>query len=352
LELVHLIGPKTAHSYHAEARKEINRRIDSIVESGLRPVPLRVRFATWTLKYDQMHWVRVDGLDQHWEKAFVDADLGTSDNSVRVTTRNVSALTLSFASGQCPLDHACPTRVFIDGHKPSTPRVGSDRSWTAHFRKVGNDWEAVQEVEDPSTSSGQAPGKLRKRHGLQGPIDDAFMDSFLVVRPTGTAAAAKIGQWVEAEMARATNQWRQHFRGEARVKDDGAVSEEDIAAFHLVLWGDPASNKVLKRLGDKLPIRWDAGEVRVGHETFDAAHHVPVLIFPNPLNPRKYVVLNSGFTFREYDYLNNARQVPKLPDYAVLDVRVAPNSRWAGKVVAAGFFDERWQLTARSGRPR
>ena len=30
LELVHLIGPKTAHSYHPETKKELNRRIDAI----------------------------------------------------------------------------------------------------------------------------------------------------------------------------------------------------------------------------------------------------------------------------------------------------------------------------------
>jgi hypothetical protein len=56
------------------------------------------------------------------------------------------------------------------------------------------------------------------------------------------------------------------------------------------------------------------------------------------------VVLNSGFTFREYDYLNNARQVPKLPDYAVIDVRTPPSARSPGAVAAAGFFDEQWRL--------
>ena len=50
-----------------------------------------------------------------------------------------------------------------------------------------------------------------------------------------------------------------------------------------------------------------------------------MLIYPNPLNPKRYVVLNSGFTFREYDYLNNARQVPKLPDWAVIDVSEPPH---------------------------
>ena len=73
-----------------------------------------------------------------------------------------------------------------------------------------------------------------------------------------------------------------------------------------------------------------------------------MLIYPNPLNPKRYVVLNSGFTFREYDYLNNARQVPKLPDYAVIDVSVPASSRAPGGIVAAGFFGERWELPAES----
>ena len=58
-------------------------------------------------------------------------------------------------------------------------------------------------------------------------------------------------------------------------------------------------------------------------------------------------MLNSGFTFREYDYLNNARQVPKLPDFAVLDVDVPVSPRAAGGVVAAGFY-RRVGATARS----
>ncbi len=68
------------------------------------------------------------------------------------------------------------------------------------------------------------------------------------------------------------------------------------------------------------------------------------MIYPNPLNPKKYVVLNSGFTFREYDYLNNARQVPKLPDYAIIDVSIPPDARKPGGIALAGFFNEAWKL--------
>jgi pimeloyl-ACP methyl ester carboxylesterase len=343
MELVHIIGPKTGHSYHPDAKKEINRRIDSIVALGRNPVPPRVRFTTWTLKYNRINWVVVDGLEQHWERGSVDAEIGLSDNSLRIDTRNISALTLTFNPGQCPLDNTRPTRVFINDHKPSSPRVLSDRSWFASFRKVGNRWESLDEPEDPA--------KLRKRHGLQGPIDDAFTDSFLVVRPTGAPLNAKVAGWVDAEMARATNEWRRHFRGDARVKDDTAVTDADLAAHHIVLWGDPSSNRLLAKLAERLPIQWNARGVKLGKSAFAATHHVPVMIYPNPLNPQKYVVLNSGFTFREYDYLNNARQVPKLPDYAVVDLNVPAGSRASGGIVAAGFFNEKWELTATGGKP-
>ena len=42
--------------------------------------------------------------------------------------------------------------------------------------------------------------------------------------------------------------------------------------------------------------------------------------------------------------MNNARQVPMLPDWAIIDLRTPPNSVWPGLVVDADFFDEQWQL--------
>ena len=70
---------------------------------------------------------------------------------------------------------------------------------------------------------------------------------------------------------------------------------------------------------------------------------MPILICPNPEQPTRYVVINSGFTFREYDYLNNARQTPKLPDWALVDVSDGANFQDPGKVKHAGFYDERWK---------
>ncbi len=332
MTLTHILGPGTGHSYHPAAKREIERRIDAIVARGRNPLPRKVRFTTWTLRYNRMLWVTVDALGKHWERARVDAEI-VGDSAVKVTTSNVTALTLTMPPGLCPLDSTRRPAVELDGQKVDAAPVQSDRSWEAHFVKPEGGWKASAER-----------ALTGKRHGLQGPIDDAFMDSFVMVRPTGKPLNEKVGRWASGEMAHALKHWRLQFRGEAPVKDDADVTDADIAGRNLVLWGDPSSNKILARIAGKLPVAWDADGVRLNGKTYAAGHHVPVLIYPNPLNPKRYVVLNSGFTYREYDYLNNARQVPRLPDYAILDVDQPPTSQRPAGIVTAGFFDERWQL--------
>ncbi|MFP6602512.1 MAG: hypothetical protein VB862_08285, partial [Pirellulaceae bacterium] len=66
--------------------------------------------------------------------------------------------------------------------------------------------------------------------------------------------------------------------------------------------------------------------------------------YPNPWNDQKYVVLNSGPTHREGHDRTNSLQNPKLPDWAIVDLRQVPDALLPGKIVATGFFDESWQL--------
>jgi hypothetical protein len=186
-----------------------------------------------------------------------------------------------------------------------------------------------------------------KRHGLQGPIDDAFLGRFIIVRPTGKPLHERTEPWVKAEMGRAIREWRRQMRGDAIVKDDKDVTEADIKTSNLILWGDPSSNSLIAKVLPKLPLTWDEKVVTLAGGTHASDTHVPTLIHPNPLNGGRYVVLNSGLTYREYDYLNNARQHAKLPDWAVIDIRTPPSSRWPGKVADADFFDERWQVKPR-----
>lgn len=335
IDLLHVIGPNTRHSYHPDAKREVQRRMDSLAHQGRQRFPEELTLVTYTLKYNRMSWLTIDALDEHWKKAWIHAEFDGGPR-IEIDTRNVSAITLDIPAGEYPYRLREPVDVIIDGFEVTGPRPGSDRSWSCALRKEDGEWRLG------AISSDQ----LRKQHDLQGPIDDAFMDSFVMVRPTGKSKLPKFQAWCESEQARAIEHWRRHFRGEARVKDDTAITDADIASANLVLWGDPDSNAVLKRIADRLPIAWSAERIKVGKTAYATDEHALVMTYPNPLNPKRYVVLNSGFTFRDYDYLNNARQVPKLPDWAVINLLAPPNSRYAGKVVNADFFGEQWQLRA------
>jgi hypothetical protein len=308
LKLPRIEGPQTAHKYHPDSKIELAARIDEIAGRGRDPEPRAIKFITFTLTYNRMKWVTIDALEKHWERARVDAE--REGAAVKVTTSNVAALTLE----------GRPSAVTIDGQSIATKSAGP-----VHLRKTGARWALV--------NSDRAPG-LHKVHGLQGPIDDAFLDSFIFVTPTGKPAAPEVAGWVASEARRAIAEWHRQFRGDAQVREDRDITNADIASSNLILWGDPGSNRILARIADKLPIRWPT-----------AASQAAILIYPNPLNPKKYVVLNSGFTFREADYLSNARQTPKLPDWAIVDTAVPADGRFPGRIVQAGFFDEDWQTT-------
>jgi hypothetical protein len=184
-----------------------------------------------------------------------------------------------------------------------------------------------------------------KRPFLAGPIDAAFMSSFVFVRPTGRPLHERLGQWTKDELAGAIKMWRDVFRGDAPIEDDASLSDGDTSR-NLVLWGDPSSNKLIAKILPRLPLQWTAEKLVFNGHTYDARHVVPIFIFPNPLRPDRYIVLNSGMDLRGDAYGSNALQTPKLPDWAILDLDTPPGPRWPGRILEAGFFNERWQLAS------
>ena len=325
IQLPHLIGPKTGHKYHPETKLEVAAKVDALAAKGLAAEPSRVKLTTYTLIYPDAHWVHLDGLQKHWVRADVDAKV--ADRRIVATTKNVSAITFTtpFTSGAPASERI--QEVVLDGVKltPQWNKAG------AQFHQANGQWVSGR---------GVAGGK---RPGLTGPIDHAFVDRFLFVRPTGKPLNEALEMWVAGELTHAKKMWRDIFRGDAPAKDDSDITDEDIAHSNLVLWGDPSSNKVLAKVLSKLPLKWDAQTIEFRGYKLDAAHHAPILIFPNPLNPSRYVVLNSGIDFRDEAYGTNSLQTPKLPDWAIIDLRTPPGPRWPGLVYDAGFFDEQWK---------
>jgi len=333
LELTHILGPDTGHKYHPEAKALVDQKINHIVEQGRNQIPSKIRFTTYTLRYNKMKWIELQGLEKHWDRARVHAEI-KSDHELSIRTSNVTQLRIHMEAGLCPLDITKQPIISIDNQRLEVDRPETDLSWDVVLYHEKGQWKPAPGAQEKS---------IAKKHGLQGPIDDAFMDRFLMVGPSGWPMNPTVGDWVSSEMSHAMRHWRQQFRGKARFKMDHEITAKDIEESNLILWGDPSSNILIRRIVEELPLKWDHQRVQTPDNNYPADRFLPVLVYPNPLNPDKYIVINSGFTYREYDYLNNARQVPKLPDWAILDLTNAPSPRWPAGIEQAGFFGEAWE---------
>ncbi len=326
LKLERFIGPQTAHKYEPATKEKLVARLETINASGRPPKAREVSLTTYSLQYPGDSWVRILAMEKQWERADVHAILST-DGTGTITTKNVTALAL----GEVLPGRQGYRPVFIDGQKVTT---GPNQTDFIGVFKVAGKWTA-----SPSARFIQP----HKGPQLNGPIDDAFMREFIFVRPTGKPLNEKVGAWTNAELEHASKMWRDIFRGVAPAVDDIALSKSDRLRKNLILWGDPSSNKVISEIIDRLPITWTADKIIFRGQAYDAAHHAPIFIFPNPLSPENYIVLNSGMDFRDDAYGTNALQIPKLPDYAIVDLNTPPGPKWPGKIVDAGFFDEEWK---------
>jgi hypothetical protein len=311
-----LVAPKTGHDMHPDSRRTLNAFLYERIKMG-RQTPDHIRFVTYTTRYNSDYWLKVDGLGKHYERAEVNALRLDHRTRYQITTRNITRLVLN------QTDQA--TSVTIDGQalsvKPAAEMV---------FVKSNDGWKPASSDEG-----------LRKKHGLQGPIDDAFLEPFLVVRPTGKPWNAAVNDQALRMLQRFERQYSIAYRGHVRIKDDKDVTPDDLTRYHLILFGDPGSNRLIGRLNRKLPpLRWTKAKFNLGSKSFPSSAFLPAMIYPNPASSNHYVVINSGLTADWADWAGDF-PTPRYGDFAVFDARLGSDDPPA---VYAGLFDESWQL--------
>lgn len=310
------ISVNTGHSTSPLARQRLNAFLKEYGDRG-RVSPDHVRFLTYTTRYNRSHWVSLEGLEKHYERSEVDAQRSDGGKRYQIATKHLTRLLLR-ETGRA-------AQIQINGQDlkvKAAPEIALENS--------GGAWRVA---------SGK-PAGLRKTTHLQGPIDDAFLDPFLLVRPTGTPWNEVVNREALRTLARFDHAYARWCRAHPRIKDDKDVTEADFAKYHVALFGDPGSNRWIARLNGKLPVQWTRETVTVWDRSFPAAAHLPALIYPNPISPAHYVVLNSGLTILEREYQSDY-SMPRLGDFAVLQIK---ENAEEPDVAYAGLFDEAWQL--------
>ncbi len=351
LTMTNLISPGTGHVIAPVTHAEQMRRIAEHVAAAPRQ-PRELRFVTWTLKYNRCHWIELLGLDQHYARAEISAKL-IDDTLVIDEPRNINRFTI--LTSQLPSVPKTARVATSEFPFPQNVKASPDDDFAPRpvlrlvFARSGPRWQISVENSGTLPTGG-------KRSGLQGPIDDAFTSPFVCVRGTGSPWNPAVQAYADASLRRFADEWHHYFRGELPIKDDRDVTEEDVDFRNLILFGDPGSNSWIAKVLPQLPIAWSRETLKFAGQEYLAADHVPALIAPNPSSHqhKRYVVLNSGHTFRESELAKvNYLLFPRWGDWAILKINAKqPEGEPATEqVLRAGYFDEQWRMAETTPGP-
>lgn len=362
------IGQDLRQGYAPESVKEVQTWMEGALEIGANIFPDKVSLQTRSWRHSWRSWLQIRAVEAQWEEARVDAEI-KGEKEIAVKTTGVRSFEID--------DHASGLAGYTLSVDDQEIKLPPNVSGKATFTKVMREGELANTWQhDPRWDlllKGD-PYALHKDAGTC--MDDVFFDRFIFVMPDGPCEHPAVDAWVRKESAHAVHRWRTLMRGDPRVMTaseylrHAQMAHEKDQQADLILWGDAKSNQLIAMLlNHKLtPLKWNVEEVRIGEKHFDAATHVPLMLFPNECIKRVRVVsdengkegtetsavgmilVNSGLTFREGHDVSDSLQNPKLPDWAILDITQPPDEMSPGRVVAADFFDEFWRVREEGGR--
>ncbi|MBI3823345.1 MAG: hypothetical protein HY289_11800 [Planctomycetes bacterium] len=330
--MTHLVKPGVGHKFEPDYFQKANALWSQHALKGRPSYPAQVSFVTYSAIYSKCDWIQILALEKHYEKATVEASWNGKKHVIK--TANVRNLYVDLPGKGTKMAAIDIDDQLINAATTTMIRKlpqGDEESQFVDLVRDKGIWKAEK-------NRVIAEGHIEKNSTLSGPIDDAFTSGFVCVLGSGDTFHPAMQKYVDAKLAGFKHDWAKHWRGELPTIGDYAVTPNEIMDKNLILFGDPQSNLTLAQIMPKLPLKWTKDEIEFAGKKYKASEHVPVMIFPNPLNPGKYVVLNTGHTWPSADYAKtNALLYPRLGDYAIL--RMADN-----EVATAGLFDEFWKV--------
>ena len=292
------------------------------------PVPRKVVFKTTDLGLNnRMYWVQIDQLVRLYRDATVVAEV-KSTHQLDLETSNIAQFTIF------------PPKDLIE--------LG-----ILHFKVNNQRLSTRLRNYSPITFSRTRRGRfvlrrprhkgLWKRPGLYGPIKDAYFSPFIFVYgTTGTPEETRVNLHIARNKAQ---KWWYRGNGWVRVIPDTSITRSIIENYNLILFGGPGSNLITRRIATQLPISIHGHRVKFGDKKLPQKHLAVKVVYPNPLNREKLVLVNAGTDLQGMklvEVLDTLHASAGLPDYVIYGKGIKTQG-WGG-MVAAGFFDGKWKL--------
>ncbi|AKF07082.1 extensin family protein [Sandaracinus amylolyticus] len=294
-----------------------------------RPADVRVVSADY--RANRQHWVTITRIEGYPRLAKVRAH--AEEGAITIETEHAREVALDLRDA--PVGEGDVLRISADGAEVYRGARGP-LGHVIHLSRVDGAWRL-----------GFLPreeGRLEKVPGLSGPLTDPYRDGMIHVYGTRDPERTEALREAAQRGARGWPLWL--WQHQQRVVADTDVTDAMMARSHLVLYGTPGSNALIERMQDRLPIRVTSEGVQVGSRTYRAQGVGTRFVYPNPLAPSRYVIVQAAPTVEAVAAGHNLPDF--LPDWVVYEGRTTRTRQRliSGRngQLAQGFFDDQWAL--------
>ncbi|MCK4352585.1 T9SS type A sorting domain-containing protein [candidate division WOR-3 bacterium] len=315
--------------------------------------PRNFTYRTYLLHYGRIFWVWIRNLKEWTKPAEIQTSIDTVANSISITAHNITRYTVYLDSNL--INMSLPLTITTNGMPTYSGAPQDSLVITAEIDAVSGDIIAWG-------TNYVLPYNLHKEINLEGPIGDAFVQPFKVIYGTKGTTDETDTNKTEAEFF--VNQWNTlmyRYSGALTCVPDTLITPSDISSFNLILYGDEESNYLIDSLINspglpfKLPFRITPSYISIGNAVYTGDKYGIYIIYPNPLNPKKYVVIRHGII--EGEHYGDLASLPVCwPDYVIFDkslsagATVQPPLKYLPSTwVETGFFDSYWRSTLWAG---
>jgi len=237
-----------------------NQRLQETLPCPVRKLnPEKVLFTADSPKTAKAYWVTIDGrIDENFVGTI---DVSVTGQTIFVKTSNIDAYTLDLA--QAPVDSDAPVDI-IENNESLGYVVGN--SFVKRSEKY-------------------ADATYIKNERISGPIWDAFATPYVVVWGT---------QSDNPEFIKNSQTIANFLANGAPIFSDVSLPKELILTHNLILIGTDISNTWLAKVSKQLPVQIRADKLIAGGKCYEGHDIGFMLIYPNPINPKKYIAVFSA----------------------------------------------------------
>jgi hypothetical protein len=279
------------------------------------PSPRHISYST--RQPNHAYWLEITEVNECGRVAHIDI---IADNQIlRIKSDNISNYTLRLNNNIINLSK---TVVITENGKTIFDGI------------VPSDGRFVKTVRDANC--------VFKRPGLTGPLWDIYSGPCVVVYGTNTKNKGLIEAAKHCARSFCKPKWMDKV--DYKIVPDTEVTQQQILANNLVLFGSPNTNKILNGIASKLPIQLKNDRLIADGKEYAGDDIGFVLIYPNPLNSQLYVAIFYGNTREAIDSFDKVwpqmGSVPQKNDFGIFKLTADGNSvQWLAKDI----FDSGWK---------